>query len=139
MYRRADGIIKTLIIIKSMNKKRAYISGPISGHDLEQTKVRFNVAERILRAHGYEVCNPLKHSPGRWRWLYRIVGYEITLLWDLWLLFHCDNIYKLPGWENSRGSNIESCLAFHFNIYPIKRSIIKEINAALDIDPLRVV
>lgn len=46
-------------------------------------------------------------------------AYRLVLLYDLWLLLRCDLIYKIPGWRESRGANIESCIAFHFRIWNI--------------------
>jgi hypothetical protein len=47
-----------------------------------------------------------------------LLGYRLTLLYDLWHLSRCTHIYKMPGWQQSRGANIESCWAFHFKIWP---------------------
>ena len=44
-----------------------------------------------------------------------MMGYRLTLLYDLWRLSHCDLIYKIPGWKESHGANIESCWAYHMN------------------------
>ena len=106
---------------------RVYISGPMSGLEREHYLEIFKLAEQSLRAHGYtKVVNPIRVWACRWPWLYRIVGYRLTLLYDLWLLMRCDLIYKLPGWQQSRGANIESCVAYHFKIYPVPDNITKK-------------
>ena len=112
--------------------KRIYISGPMSGLEREQYLEIFRRAEQALRDQGYRnIVNPINVWACRWPWLYRIVGYRLTLLYDLWLLMRCDRIYKLTGWRDSRGANIESCVAYHFKIYPVPESHIKKLDKRL--------
>ena len=104
----------------------------MSGLEREQYLELFRRAERSLRAQGYtKVVNPIRVWACLWPWLYRIVGYRLTLLYDLWLLTRCDLIYKLPGWQQSRGANIESCVAYHFKIWPVPQSDIKKLDKRL--------
>ena len=111
---------------------RVYISGPMSNLSREQYLELFKRAEQSLRSQGYtRVVNPIRVWACRWPWLYRIVGYRLTLLYDLWLLMRCDQIYKLPGWRDSKGANIESCVAFHFKIWPIPESQTKKLDKRL--------
>ena len=111
---------------------RVYISGPMSNLSREQYLELFKRAEQSLRSQGYtRVVNPIRVWACRWPWLYRIVGYRLTLLYDLWLLMRCDQIYKLPGWRDSKGANIESCVAFHFKIWPVPDSQTKKLDKRL--------
>ena len=111
---------------------RVYISGPMSNLSREQYLDIFRRAEQSLRSQGYtRVVNPIRVWACRWPWLYRIVGYRLTLLYDLWLLMRCDQIYKLPGWRDSKGANIESCVAFHFKIWPVPDSQTKKLDKRL--------
>lgn len=81
---------------------------------------RFALVERKLRELGYDnIVNPTRVWACRWPWLYRLVGYRLTLLYDLWLLMRCQRIYKIPGWKESRGANIESAVAYNFNLFLI--------------------
>ena len=112
--------------------KRVYISGGMTGIPREQYIELFRRAEESLRAQGYrKIVNPIRVWACRWPWLYKIIGYRLTLLYDLWLLMRCDQIYKLPGWRDSRGANIESCVAFHFKIWPVPQSDIKKLDKQL--------
>ena len=112
--------------------KRVYISGGMTGIPREQYIELFRRAEESLRAQGYrKIVNPIRVWACRWPWLYRIVGYRLTLLYDLWLLMRCDHIYKLPGWRDSKGANIESCVAYHFKIWPVPQSDIKKLDKQL--------
>ena len=112
--------------------KRVYISGGMTGIPREQYIELFRRAEESLRAQGYhKIVNPIRVWACRWPWLYKVIGYRLTLLYDLWLLMRCDQIYKLPGWRDSRGANIESCVAFHFKIWPVPQSDIKKLDKQL--------
>lgn len=117
-----------------MKKRRIYISGPITGEPREKYMKRFAVAENILRAHGFDVINPTKVWACRWPWLYKIVGYKLILLYDLWLLLtKADGIIHLPGWHTSRGSVIESNVSQWFYMCGISEEIRTEINEAVEL------
>lgn len=103
-------------------KKKVFISGKISGRPRAEYLAEFRAAEERLRAMGYRVSNPTRTLVCRWPLLYRLLGYNLTLLLDLWLLMRCDFIYKLPGWKRSRGANIESCVAYHFKIWTFREN-----------------
>lgn len=80
---------------------RLYISGPITG--VKNYKRIFQGAKDALTAKGYDVVNPAE--------LTEVIGdsftYDEILAIDLDLLARCDAVVQLPGWENSRGANIE--------------------------------
>lgn len=98
-------------------RKKVYLSGPISGLDRLDYMKRFSIAENILRSHGYDVCNPTRTLICRWPWLYRILGYRLTLCYDLWLLMHCDIIYCMPGSTRSKGARIEYDVAANMRLH----------------------
>ena len=81
-----------------------YLAGPMSGlpnfnHDA------FNAAARALRATGAQVCNPAENGlPANAPW-------EQHMRRDLRAMLLCDLIVLLPGWENSRGANLEVQIA----------------------------
>jgi len=104
-------------------KEKVYISGQMSGLSRDEYTARFDRAEELLRRRGFEVVNPTKFHVCRWSWLYRLLGYELTLMYDLWQLSRCKYIYKMPGWQQSRGANIESCWAFNFKIWTLPPSV----------------
>ena len=111
---------------------KVYISGPMSNLSREQYLELFRRAEQSLRSQGYHnIVNPIRVWACRWPWLYRIIGYRLTLLYDLWLLMRCDQIYKLPGWRDSKGANIESCVAYHFKIWPVPENQTKKLDKRL--------
>lgn len=94
-----------------MKKEKVYISGPITGLERHVYLNIFADAELKLRAMGYKIINPTKLLPSRFLWIYKIIGYKLTLLYDLWHLMNCDYIYLLDGWMQSRGARIERCVA----------------------------
>ena len=78
---------------------RVYIAGPITG--VEGYKDRFERAEEILKAAGYEPVSPIADGlvPG--------AGYRYYINRGFRLLMDCDAICLLPGWTWSRGTMLE--------------------------------
>lgn len=102
--------------------KRIYISGPMSGVPRDQYLEMFRRAEQSLRDRGYQrIVNPIRVWACRWPWLYRIVGYRLTLWYDLRLLKRCTHIFMVgPGWRDSRGARLERMKAREWGIEEIK-------------------
>jgi hypothetical protein len=87
-----------------MKQLRVYLSGPMSGlPDHNFPAFRRFAAE--LRATGYDVVNPVELNP------------DTSLTWherlriDVKALCDCDAIALMPGWENSKGANLELHIA----------------------------
>lgn len=112
--------------------KKVYLSGRISDLPREQYMAYFQKAEELLTKEGFNVVNPTKFIMCKHLWIYKIIGYSLTLLYDLWRLMRCDLIYKIPGWQQSRGANIESCVAYHFKVWPMRKDIAKKIDKRLE-------
>lgn len=96
-----------------MTTQRIYISGAISGFDLEKVRLKFKEAEVILRSHGYSVVNPLDiEQPNLSCWGTCMVN-------DLKELVKCNAIYMLNDWYKSEGAKIEHAFAVRMglNIY----------------------
>lgn len=88
--------------------KRIYISGPMSGLTREEYLRNFREAEKELRAKGYtRIVNPIRVWACRFPWLYKIIGYRLTLWYDIQLLKRCDQIHMLRGWKKSPGARRE--------------------------------
>lgn len=96
--------------------KRIYISGAISGLPRNVYLKRFADVEHELVRRGYKVLNPTKLLPSRCLWVYRIIGYKCTLLYDLWHLMKCDGICMVDRWENSKGARLELATAKIFGL-----------------------
>ena len=111
---------------------RVYLSGPITGLSEAEYTRRFATAERHYEAAGYEVVNPTRFYVCKYIWLYRLLGYRLTLLYDLWRLMQCDLIYKLPGWPHSKGANIESCVTYHMKGWPMSKDVVQKIDKRME-------
>lgn len=86
-------------------KERVYISGPITGYDLEERKMVFAEAERKLQVIGFETFNPLNNT------LPFDTTHEEYMRQDLKTLLNCDVIAMLEGFENSQGARLEHVVA----------------------------
>jgi len=87
-----------------------YISGKVSGLDIEVSKKSFQEAENKMIELGYKVINPLKlpnDHDKTWESYMRVCITYLT---------KCDAIYMLDGWENSKGSNLEYYLAYELKL-----------------------
>lgn len=80
-----------------MKKPRIYISGPISGHDIEHRYKVFEAYEANLYLNGYEPVNPMKNG------LSADATTNEHMKRDLELLRTCDVIYMMKGWNHSAG------------------------------------
>lgn len=118
-------------------KRRIYISGPMTGIEPREYRRRFREAEAILRRHGYGCINPCRVWPCRFPWLYRLMNallgkrlaYAVILAYDLLLLMtRADGIAMLPGWQASRGAQIENYVSMHFWMQGISKAVTEEID-----------
>lgn len=77
---------------------RVYLSGPMTGIENNNFPA-FHDAAVYLRSLGYDVVSPAEiQEAGTW---------ELCLRADLRELCTCDAIALMPGWENSKGANLE--------------------------------
>ena len=119
-----------------MSKRKIYLSGPMTGIEPREYRRRFREAETILRRHGYGCINPCRVWPCRFPWLYRLMNvllgrrltYAVILAYDLMLLMtRADGIAMLPGWQASRGAQIENYVSMHFWMQGISKTVMEEI------------
>ena len=102
---------------------RVYISGKIGEEGLsDATLEKFNKAEAMLKARGFETFNPTngRHQQivnaayGRLvanDWNTNVTRYSYMLLKDLMQLVYCDAIYMLPDFLDSKGAKAEHAFA----------------------------
>ena len=131
------------ITVKCIMRRRIYISGALTGADgnvSEENIASFRRAFLLLRGStGFRIVSPIHVWVCRFPVLYRMMvrfwgkkmAYRLVLLYDLWLLSRCDNIYKIPGWRESKGASIESCVAYHYGIWPITHDLRDKIDKKL--------
>lgn len=86
-------------------KQRIYISGPISGHDLQERRAAFLDASLFLMAQGFEVFNPMENGlPAEAttnEHMHRDLA-ELTNEDDPY-----DAIYMMKRWSHSAGCKLE--------------------------------
>ena len=82
-------------------KPRIYISGPISGHDINERRAEFQRAEYEMTCRGFDPVNPMKNG----------LPAEATthehMKRDIELLMTCDYIYMMRRWTHSKGCKVE--------------------------------
>ena len=82
-------------------KKRIYISGPISGHDMEERRKTFKMVQTFLEAQDYEAVNPMENG------LPDGATTREHMKRDIELLMTCDYIYMMRRWTHSKGCKVE--------------------------------
>ena len=84
----------------------AYLSGPMTGLP-GQNYAAFQAAAERLRSQGVQVISPHEITPpgaGPWSWAQHMRV-------DLAALLTADVIVLLPGWDTSRGAQLEKTVA----------------------------
>lgn len=90
---------------------KIYISGKITGLDLETAKRNFKEVEEIITEMGHEPINP-----------FNIMPYDPKLTWsdymaaDLKELLDCKAIFMLENWRESKGAKIEYAVAVELKL-----------------------
>ena len=93
----------------------------MSGLPADIWRARFYGAYFGLKHRGIRAVNPADTLIARHPWLYRIVGYRMTLWYDLWLLKHCTHIHMVgDDWRQSRGARLERMKAREWGIAELK-------------------
>lgn len=82
-------------------KKRVYISGPISGYDLNERREEFSSVKDLLIIMDYEPVNPMENG------LPADATTHQHMRRDIELLMTCDMIYMMKGWTHSKGCMVE--------------------------------
>lgn len=86
---------------------RVYISGAITGLDIQEREGVFEEVEGWIKTFGLDCFNPFKNGYSQDSSVTREQHIKI----DLVNLLECDTILFLPGWENSRGCLLEMNIA----------------------------
>jgi Domain of unknown function (DUF4406) len=83
---------------------KLYVSGPMTGLP-DWNFPAFNTAAAKVRALGHEAVNPVDVNPDP------ATPWEMCLRADIKALCDCDGIVLLPGWEKSKGAQLELHIA----------------------------
>ena len=82
---------------------KIYISGPISGYNLNERKAAFGKVQEYLLNKGYkQPVNPFSSE---------VKSYSDYMRADLKLLLDCDAIFLMNGWNHSKGCIAERNVA----------------------------
>ena len=84
--------------------RRVYVAGPMTGI-VDHNFPAFNEAAKWLRGQGLEVINPAELNVGLQ------ADWAACMKGDIPQLLTCDTVALLPGWERSRGAQVEARLA----------------------------
>lgn len=95
-----DNIIKQSL---KMNKKKIYISLPITGRDFDEVESEILYVSGVLEMKGYRVVTPIDFdvNPDLDKPYHELLGNDIKALME------CDMICLCPGWEKSKGCQLE--------------------------------
>lgn len=96
-----------------MQKKKLYISLPITGFALETVALEAESYKLMWEEDGFDVVTPFDLSPESNK------PYSHHMGKDIEGLLECDAVYFAPGWTNSKGGNLEYAAAkiFEKEIY----------------------
>ena len=102
---------------------KVYLSGRMSGLPEMEWRLRFLQKKVLLEWDNEDitVVNPADSIIARNPWLYRLVGYRLTLAYDLHFLKRCTH-YAMVGddWHQSRGARLERLRARRWRIEELK-------------------
>ncbi len=98
---------------------RVYLAGPMTGLP-DFNYPAFNAEEKRIRALGYIVENPAVNM------VYRGSPWETFMRDGIKRLMDCDILALLPGWERSRGANIERGLAITLGMHVVDAEALPE-------------
>ena len=93
-----------------MTKKKIYISGAISHHDMEERKAAFKATAAFCELCGFESVNPFDNVLHR-RGVGDSADWRLHMKEDLKMLLDCDAICMMDGWEESKGATLEHDVA----------------------------
>lgn len=102
---------------------KVYISGKITGLDLNEARQLFDQGAAEVAAMGYTPMNPMELVPEQAGW-----DWKDYMLKDIEILFDCKGIYMLNNWGDSKGARIERAIAMEHGLEVIFQG--KAINTA---------
>ena len=88
-----------------MKKPRIYISGPISGHDMEERRTAFGKVKVMLETQEWEVFNPMENGLPAEATTHEHMHRDLAELTREDMPY--DAIYMMRGWLHSAGCKLE--------------------------------
>ena len=98
-----------------MTNNKIYISGPITGFNLEERKNFFAQMAELAESIGFTAVNPFDNGLGP------DADYAAHMLADIKMLIECKAILMLPDWDISCGAKLELnvAVACHMDTYKV--------------------
>lgn len=100
---------------------KAYISGRITGLELQEAEANFENASNLIESIGMVAVNPLVGADQSKTW-------EQHMVRDIEMLMGCDAILMLNDWHESRGARIEKYIAEERGMLILYQSNIEDEN-----------
>lgn len=97
-----------------------YISGQITGLELEIAQQNFIEAAELLSCLGVDPVNPFENG------LTQEHSWEQHMLRDIEMLMSCDGVFMLSNWTKSRGARIERNVAIETGKIILYESLIND-------------
>ena len=94
--------------------KTIYIAGKVSGLPEEQVREKFERAASELKAEGHVVLSPANADDKGNDW-------GNTLRNSIKTMMNCDEVHLLPGWQESRGAQLERDIAIRLGMNVVYR------------------
>ena len=88
-----------------MKKRRIYISGPISGHDIEERRQAFKEVQWMLEAQDWTVFNPMENGLPPESTTHQHMHRDLAVLTNEDIPF--DAIFMMRRWLHSAGCKLE--------------------------------
>lgn len=91
--------------------KRVYIAGKVTGLDIDEYRKNFAEAVEFAKLYfGVEVVNPILLGGEEYTW-------QENMKFCIAELMKCDTVVFIPGWETSRGAQLEYKIAKELGYY----------------------
>ena len=98
-----------------MTNNKIYISGPITGFNLEERRRFFSQMAELAKSNGFTPVNPFDNG------IDPDADYADHMVADIKMLIECQAILMLPDWELSEGAKLELKVAVtcHIETYKV--------------------
>ena len=97
---------------------KIYISGKITGLDIEKAKNNFEKAEIYIEKELNSIAvNPFKVKREK-----ECIEWKDYMISDIKALLECNAIYMLKDWKNSKGARLERHIASELNLIIINEN-----------------
>lgn len=105
-----------VLLNKSKENESIYISGKITGENLENCRAKFKAAEEYLKTlfPFAKIVNPLELALKEFG-SDSAVNWERFMIFDLKMLLDCQAVYFLADWTDSEGATLEHHIASKLN------------------------